>query len=343
MTSIQSAGFALIISVILLLIGAFTGIDTPPSSTFSYQLNVNGLLNTLATILPVPPWPTTGIYDSYFPPFQSLYLRTGLAGITIFFFIRCIQFLSPGAKQRSRLLFAGLLASAPIFSFSVFLHNTLVTALCLLFIVIGLSVKSIERKDTVSAIFATIISFMLFLLVPSLLLLLTPLLLNAFWTLRLKKPKVIVIVALLIIALFALESMVLYTSGWSLNHYRSTGNSFANYPIPNALFTLLLLINPLFLITLPLLGLLAKRTDLYLPEKRALLIGIILYTIWLNGLPNLELILMLPLWTTILLLAFPAWDRFVTYGLYFTRKITITVLSVLFAIQIVASIFLNPW
>jgi hypothetical protein len=137
--------------------------------------------------------------------------------------------------------------------------------------------------------------------------------------------------------------MVLYTSGWSLNHYRSTGNSFANYPIPNALFTLLLLINPLFLITLPLLGLLAKRTDLYLPEKRALLIGIILYTIWLNGLPNLELILMLPLWTTILLLAFPAWDRFVTYGLYFTRKITITVLSVLFAIQIVASIFLNPW
>jgi hypothetical protein len=266
-----------------------------------------------------------------------------LAGITIFFFIRCIQFLSPGAKQHSRLLFAGLLASAPIFSFSVFLHNTLVTALCLLFIVIGLSVKSIERKDTVSAIFATIISFMLFLLVPSLLLLLTPLLLNAFWTLRLKKPKVIVIVALLIIALFALESMVLYTSGWSLNHYRSTGNSFANYPIPNALFTLLVLINPLFLITLPLLGLLAKRTDLYLPEKRALLIGIILYTIWLNGLPNLELILMLPLWTTILLLAFPAWDRFVTYGLYFTRKITITVLSVLFAIQIVASIFLNPW
>lgn len=92
MTSIQSAGFALIISVILLLIGTFTGIDTPPSSTFSYQLNVNGLLNTLATILPVPPWPTTGIYDSYFPPFQSLYLRTGLAGITIFFLFDVFNF-----------------------------------------------------------------------------------------------------------------------------------------------------------------------------------------------------------------------------------------------------------
>lgn len=344
MVNIQSAGFALTISVLLLLVGTFTGMDTLTPSPYYYQLNLNSLQNTFGTILPMPLWiKWIKIYDSYFPPFQSLYLRSGLAGVAIIFFIQCVQFLSPGAKQHSRLLFAGLLTSAPIFSFSVFHHNTLITALCLLLIAIGLSLEALEKKEINSAIYATIVSFTLFLLIPSLLLLLAPLTISVFWTLNLYRPKAIVIIAPLFIVLFVLATMILCIQGWSINHYRSIGNTFANYPIPNALFTLLLLINPQFSTALPLLGLLAKKTDLYLPEKKALLIGVILYTIWLDGLPDLVPALMLPLWTTILLLAFPAWDRFVSYGLYFTRKITIMALSVFFIIQLAATIVLNPW
>ncbi len=117
---------------------------------------------------------------------------------------------------------------------------------------------------------------------------------------------------------------------WSpLNLFRakfSSLNGTVDYGWPNLLYVLFPLFHPGFLLPLPLLFFLAKRTDFLLPAKRVLLVCVAVYLFFLGGVPHQNLRYLLPAFALLLLLLFPAWDRFVSYGFYFFKKLTWTLL-----------------
>src|SRR5262249_31927348 len=112
---------------------------------------------------------------------------------------------------------------------------------------------------------------------------------------------------------------------WSpanLFHSRfSTVNGTVDYGWPHLLYILFPLAHPSFLLPLPLLFLMAKRTDFMLPAKRVLLVCLAVYLLFLGGVAHQNLRYLLPAYALLLLLLFPAWDRFVSYGFYFFKKI----------------------
>lgn len=93
---------------------------------------------------------------------------------------------------------------------------------------------------------------------------------------------------------------------------------------PEGLPKLLALLSPLchpgFFALLPALFLLVKRTDFQLFAKRLLLALLGLWLLWAALLPAPQLPDLLPAYAVVLLLLFPAWDRFVAYGFYFLGK-----------------------
>ncbi|MFN8302240.1 MAG: hypothetical protein U0U46_07085 [Saprospiraceae bacterium] len=113
---------------------------------------------------------------------------------------------------------------------------------------------------------------------------------------------------------------------WSpFNLFRATlteASGTVSYRFPNAVFILYPLAHPGFLLPLPLLFLMARRTDFLLPAKRVLLVCLAAYGLFLGGLPSQNIRYLLPAYTLVLLLMFPAWDRFVSYGFYFFKKLT---------------------
>lgn len=330
----------LTVSITFLLIGIITNQNSYSTNGFFFSENFNQIVLTL-------PLSTSWIIELYhhISQYQATYnlIVTSIsAGLTFFYFIRCIQLLTPGAHLISKLLYAGFMVSAPIYSISVYHDLSLTIALALLVFATRQSIEAAERKEAKRVIIAVIIISLSMLLLPGLALLLIPLLLLSMSNLNRKIINKCIMLACLS-ALCIQGALTLNCQDWSINHYLESYNTLLGYPISNLFFTALVLINPHFSVALPLLIMLAKKTDLYLPEKKALLAGIILYLTWLNGLPHLSNFLLLPLWVTLLLLAFPAWDRFVVYGLYFFKKTTIIVLTVLFSVQVLATLLIHPW
>jgi hypothetical protein len=93
-----------------------------------------------------------------------------------------------------------------------------------------------------------------------------------------------------------------------------------------------------FYVLLPLIFILTRKTDLYLPEKKILLGGLLAYILLLMGLPEQNIRYLLPIWGIVLLLLFPAFDRFVSYGFLYAKNATITVLMIGWLVQIVGII-----
>jgi hypothetical protein len=111
---------------------------------------------------------------------------------------------------------------------------------------------------------------------------------------------------------------------WSLlNAFQrnfTTVSGTIHYPFPNAVFASVYpLVSPGFVPLLPLLFFLYFRTDLLLPAKRLLLVCLVAETLFLMGLPSQNARYLMPGFVTVLLLLFPAWDRFFAYGFYFLK------------------------
>lgn len=90
--------------------------------------------------------------------------------------------------------------------------------------------------------------------------------------------------------------------------------------LPKAVFLLAPLFHPGFFVLLPALFLLVKRTDFQLFAKKCLLILLGLWLAWAAMLPVQRLSDLFPAYAVVLLLLFPAWDRFVAYGFYFLER-----------------------
>lgn len=135
--------------------------------------------------------------------------------------------------------------------------------------------------------------------------------------------------------------------GWSLvNLFKrsfSIADGHVNYSLPNGLWVLSVLCQPGLFILVPGLFFLFKRTDLLLPFRHIILACIISYSILLGGFPAQSLRLLLPLWSMVLLMMYPSFDRFICYGFYFAAKWTRLVLLAAALIQIIGiSLQLRP-
>jgi len=130
---------------------------------------------------------------------------------------------------------------------------------------------------------------------------------------------------------------------WSLLHlFQATftqASGTVSYRLPNLFYLFYPLAHPGFCLTLPALFLLARRTDAALYSKRLLLLSMLLYLFFLGGLSHQNTRYLLPAYTLLLLLFFPAWDRFFAYGLYFFKRLTYALLG----LTLLCQLFFAAW
>ncbi|MCK6693261.1 MAG: hypothetical protein L6Q97_14340 [Thermoanaerobaculia bacterium] len=130
---------------------------------------------------------------------------------------------------------------------------------------------------------------------------------------------------------------------WSLlNLFRASftqANGTVRYFLPNIVYLFYPLIHPGFCLTLPALFLLGRRTDAALYAKRLLLLSVLLYLLFLGGLSLQSHRYLLPAYGILLLLFFPAWDRFFAYGLYFFKRLTYALLG----LTLLCQVFFSVW
>lgn len=90
---------------------------------------------------------------------------------------------------------------------------------------------------------------------------------------------------------------------------------------------------------LPGLLLLFKRTDVALSSRRVLLICLVFYLFFLCGFTRQNLRFLMPAYVVLLVLLFPAWDRFFAYGSYFFKKLTFGLLGLALLLQTVGIVW----
>lgn len=108
---------------------------------------------------------------------------------------------------------------------------------------------------------------------------------------------------------------------------------------PNAAVLWQPLAHPFFCLPLPALLLLFKKTDVGLYARRALLFSLAALMLYFSGLHALTPVRLLPAYVLLLLLLFPAWDRFFAYGGYFFPRLTLALVGLAGTIQVLALIF----
>jgi len=273
------------------------------------------------------------------------------AGLSVFFFDRCLQVLTPGARAESRWVFTGLgLLLAPVFVRAglTAMSDMLGLAFALAALANGLHVLETGRIGAAAtaaffAGFAFITRFSAAALLPPLLAAVGLYLVeNRRWAFALVTFAAGVLALLPYFWLkadvpkgFLEHSLV---QGWSVgNYFRasfSDANGAVSYFLPNALYLLFPLAHPAFCLPLPGLLLLAKKTDLHLISKKVLVACLILYLLFLGGIPHQNLRFLLPAYAILLLLLFPAWDRMFAYGLYFFKRLTYAIIGTTLAIQL---------
>lgn len=111
---------------------------------------------------------------------------------------------------------------------------------------------------------------------------------------------------------------------------------------PNAALLWQPLVHPFFCLPLPALLLLFKKTDVGLYTRRALVFSLAALMLYFSGLHALTSVRLLPAYALLLLLLFPAWDRFFAYGGYFFPRLTLALVGLAFASQVLALIFFHP-
>jgi hypothetical protein len=128
--------------------------------------------------------------------------------------------------------------------------------------------------------------------------------------------------------------------GWSVWHWWRRSfegmNGLQTYWAPNLIYGWLFpLIHPGFCVSLSLLFPLFRRTDVLLPSKRLALLCMALHGLFLAGFDSQNVRWLLPDYFLLLLIMFPAWDRFFAYGFYFLKnKWMLPIFGVLGCIQL---------
>ncbi len=121
---------------------------------------------------------------------------------------------------------------------------------------------------------------------------------------------------------------------WSLRYFFIKPDG-----MPNAAVLWQPLAHPFFCLPLPALLLLFKKTDVGLYARRALLFSLAALMLYFSGLYTLMPVRLLPAYALLLLLLFPAWDRFFAYGGYFFPRLTLALMGLAVVSQVFALIF----
>lgn len=280
----------------------------------------------------------------------------GSAACALWLFELNLRVLSPGARVESRWAFGVLaLALAPFFlraGLSV-MSDIPGLALLLASLFFALRVFELERYEYAAgfAVFAVLTvntryALAALLAIPALALALE------LWRARQFRWSLLAVVA----GAFTFLPFLWVKSGvpqgplahsllrdWSLfNLFRASftqaSGTVHNF-LPNIIYLLYPLAHPGFCLTLPALFLLGRRTDATLYAKRLLLLSTLLYLLFLGGLSHQNHRYLLPAYSILLLLFFPAWDRFFSYGLYFFKRLTYALLG----LTLLCQVFFSVW
>lgn len=269
------------------------------------------------------------------------------AGTALWAFDFCLRVLSPGAHRWSRQLYAGVaLALSAYFVRAGVTVMSDALGLALALFAAGFGMRAVEGRRGRDAVWAAAFSGLAVLTRFALAPLLAPLAVGVGVALMRVPPMpgrrdwntgwlIVSVLTGLVMLLphFWLKAGMTdaflghsLLRNWSAGNLFcasfSTGNGLAEYRLPNIVYVLFPLAHPGFLLPLPLLFFLAKRTDFLLPAKRVLMVCLAVYLFFLGGLPVQNVRYLLPAYAFLLLLVFPAWDRFVSYGFYFFKKLT---------------------
>ena len=273
------------------------------------------------------------------------------AGLAAFFFDRCLQVLSPGARPESRWVFIGLgLLLAPCFLRAGLTVMSDALGLALVLAALSKGLKILETGRIQMAVWSVFFAGLAVITRFSLAALLAPftaVLVFYLWQNRKWALAVLSVMAggLAVLPHFWVKANVLQgvfehslLQEWSpLNYFQasfSDMNGTVHYSLPNILYLLFPLMHPGFCLPLPGLLLLAKRTDIHLLSKKVLAACGGIYLLFLGGIPHQNLRYLLPAYAILLLLLFPAWDRMFAYGLYFFKRLTYAVICLTLVIQI---------
>ncbi len=134
----------------------------------------------------------------------------------------------------------------------------------------------------------------------------------------------------------ALLSFEAALAAWSLRYFFIKPDA-----APNAAVLWQPLAHPFFCLPLPALLLLFKKTDVGLYTRRALVFSLAAMLLYFSGLHALTPVQLLPAYILLLLLLFPAWDRFFAYGGYFFPRLTLVLVGLAVAGQVLALIFFH--
>lgn len=278
------------------------------------------------------------------------------AGVALAFFMALLRINMPGARLKSRALYAMLgLALAPAFVKSALVSMADAMALAMFLAFLFFSVRSIERLRPFDAVVAVLLGVMAVATRYALAPLLAPMLL-ALTLLWMREKRYGHLALGVLVALMAALPLVLFTSHaangplqhslvgyWSVwNFFKRTFhdmNGTVTYLLPNIVYIFYPIFHPAFCIMLPGLLLLFKRTDVALSSRRVLLICLVTYLFFLGGFTHQNLRYLMPAYVVLLLLLFPAWDRFFAYGSYFFKKLTNGLLIAALVLQLTGLIW----
>ena len=267
-------------------------------------------------------------------PITVLHIVTWFsAALAAYFFQACNRLLMPGARQLSYWFAVLLLVSAPVFGRSAVaaLPDMTVLALLLGAFVYGFQYEGYQRPY--SLVFAALLGGFAVLVRPLVAVMVLPLAVWLLWQMVQKRHWSHVWLPLLGVCwlffwakmpLGNMASSPLVMQDWSWVHWfkspSATGHGEGHFTLPNVLFAISPLCHIGFFVLLPLVFIFFKKTDLYLPEKKLLLLCLIAYVLLIGGLPVQNIRDLLPVWALLLLLLFPALDRLVSYGLFYAKQ-----------------------
>lgn len=284
----------------------------------------------------VAAWPQLG-------PTQVIAWASALAAV--YFLMESNRYLSPGAQRRSRLLMALLLVSTPALHRAIAEGGAELSALALVLGAVRYGAEAGERRRALPGWVAMGLAGAAFALWPPAGALTAPLLL---WMLgqwmrsRRWMPAAAGAAALLLgtVVTVSYQSGTGFWSQWSVWHWWACPRAAEGLRLPHLLYAGSIVAHPFLFAALPPLFFLFKKTDVHLDEKKALALGLALEILLLSGLPEQSAIGLLPAWGVLLLLCFPAWDRFCSYGFYFFKKLITILLCLALAIQWIATLYI---
>jgi hypothetical protein len=272
-----------------------------------------------------------------------------------YFFDASNRLLQPGAKRLSYGWWCGIFVSAPLFLRAGVTSMSDMPALCFLLGCVFYSCRYDDRYRAFDLVLAVFCGSLAVLMRTAALAAVVPMLVwgvyrafekRRFFAVFLSIMPILVVYGVHVWARAPLQMAAAYPSvihDWSIWHlfmrHFATAQGAVGYGLPNGLHVWSVVCHFGFFPMLPIVFLLFKKTDLHLPDRRIVLAAFALYGLLVAGLPVQSPRYLLPLWGLMLLVLFPAFDRVVSYGLYFIPKVVSWLLGIAIVFQLAGWVY----